>query len=504
MKPWPIFTIVGVWSQDARCRDARLRAGVALFVITGAAAWMAASACGGSQPASDQGDSGSDSDNPDGIGGGDGSGDGPDGTMTTCGTSGWLTYGHDGARTFASDACIKGPLSVAWTYTPAPPTSRTTNGVQHALADSNGVYLHWSASDGQYTGTTAEDRVSPSGARVWTFDSGTDSNFDNWESVTKPVSVDGSVVQSVMIQEDGVSYLDLATGKKRAGTGVDWWGQTIPDLNGGVWFVDILKLDGPGLGVGELDLDAKVLWQENKQGAMCGQGLGDVMGGIAVDDGALFYAAVLTTGSATQPTFKTGLYAFDSATGTPKWNVASTPASVISAGNGLVYGIEADSVVARSQQDGTVKWSSPLTGAGAQAPVLAAGLVVAAGSSAVSAFNATTGAPAWSTPMTGAATHAFQNAVTNGCAGTSTAGGAVATSLAAAVPSGTLVVTASDGVHILSLSTGADQWHGMIQGAKYAVHDPVLVGSVVYVVDSLPSPYLGFGPGRLIALKGAE
>jgi hypothetical protein len=427
----------------------------------------------------------------------------PDSTAPVCGTGAWSTYGHDGARSFASDACIKGPLTRSWTYTPAPPAGRTLDAVQHVLAATDAVYLHWAASDGMYIGTTAADRVSPAGAREWTFDSGSDANMGNWDSLGAAAMVDGSIVQSLVVQDDGMYFLDVATGKSRAGSGVDWWGQTIPDPFGGVWFVDTSKSDGPGLSVGEIDMSAKILWQQNKQGTMCGQSLADQMGGIAVDGSTLFYAALITTGGTVQPTFKSGLYAFDAVTGTPKWNVASTPASVISAGNGLIYGIEASALVARSQVDGSQQWSKTLAGAGAQAPVVASALVIAAGATGVSAFDAVTGAPAWSTPITGAAAQAYQGTLTNGCAGSQNEGGAVATSLAAAVPSDTLVVTASDGIHVLSLSTGNDQWHGTVPGAVNPVHDPVLVGNVVYVVDSPPAPYTGFGPGQLIALQGS-
>ncbi len=428
----------------------------------------------------------------------------PDGPPPpTCGTGSWLTYGHDAARTFASDACIRGPLTKSWAYTPVPPSGRTVNGVHHAIAASDGVYLQWAASDGQYIGTTAADRVSLAGARVWTFDSGSDANMANWASLATPVTVDGSLLQSLVLDDDGVYFIDLTTGRLRVTTGVDWWGQTIPDPQGGVWFTDTSKSDGPGLFVGELGLGAKAAWEQNKQGTMCGQGLADQRGGLALDGGVLFYAPLYTSGGSVMTTFKSGLYAFDAATGMPKWSVASTPASVISAGGGLVYGIEADAVVARSETDGSVTWSRPLSGAGVQAPVLASGLVIAAGSSGVSAFQATSGAPAWSTPLTGAAAFAYQLSLMNTCAGLQSEGAAVATSMAAALPSGTLVVTASDGVHVLSLATGADTWHGPVPGAMGPVHDPVLVGDMVYVIDSPAGAFAGYGAGQLIALQGS-
>lgn len=410
-----------------------------------------------------------------------------------CGTGAWLTYGHDAARTFASDGCVQGPLTVSWTYTPTPQTNKTVNAVHHALAASDGVYLQWAGSIDPYIGTTAADRVDLTGKRVWTYESSSDANMGNWASVS------GS---NLVIDDDGIYWVPLADGKSTVTTGVDWWGQTIPDAAGGVWFVTTSKSDGPGLFVGQIDATAKVIWSQNKQGTQCGDALGDKMGGIAIDGGVLFYAPQYSTGGTVQPTFASGLYAFDAAAGTPKWNVATTPSSTISAGNGLVYLIESNALVARSQKDGSVTWTKPLAGAGAQAPVLASGLVIAAGSAGVSAFDAKTGADAWSTPMTGAAARAYSMTITNGCSGSQNLGAAIATTIAAAVPSNTLVVTASDGVHVLSLTTGQDTWNGKIPGAKNVVHDPVIVGKSVYVVDSPPSTVGGFGAGQLIALSG--
>ncbi len=411
-----------------------------------------------------------------------------------CGTGAWLTYGHDGQRTFASDACIKGPLAPSWTYAPAPPANHTVNAVHHALAATDAVYLQWAASDGQYIGTTAADKVSPQGQRVWTWDSGSDANMGNWATVSGA---------NLVVQDDGAYFLDLATGKKSVGTGVDWWGQSIADTSGGVWFANTSKSDGPGLFVGELSSAAKTTWKGNEQGTKCGDALSDQMGGIALDAGVLFYAPSYATGSSVQPTFASGVYAFDAATGKPKWNVPAKPASTLSAADGLLYLVEGGEVVARSQADGAKAWSQPLAGAGAQAPVIAAGLVIAAGSAGVSAFDAKSGEPKWATPVPGAAARAYTMTITNGCSGTQYLGAAIATSLAAAVPSGTLVVTGSDGVHVLSLTTGEDQWHGKITGAAGAVHDPVLVGDMVYVIDSPPASIGGFGPGKVIALKGS-
>jgi outer membrane protein assembly factor BamB len=58
----------------------------------------------------------------------------------TCGTSAWSTYAHDAARTSASDGCIDGPLRVAWTFAPKPIATRRAS-VEHAVVDTSGVYV---------------------------------------------------------------------------------------------------------------------------------------------------------------------------------------------------------------------------------------------------------------------------------------------------------------------------------------------------------------------------
>src|SRR5260370_1303709 len=136
-----------------------------------------------------------------------------------CGTSAWLTYAHDGRRTSASDACISGPLTPSWTYVPM----GTVKSMHHAIASTDAVYVDWA-------------------------------------------SVSGT---NLVLQDDGMYFVDTTTGKVGPNTGVDWWGQTIPAPNGGVWFVTTSKSDGPGLFVGLMDAMAKTVWKGNEQGAMC-------------------------------------------------------------------------------------------------------------------------------------------------------------------------------------------------------------------------------------------
>src|SRR5690242_15233791 len=144
------------------------------------------------------------------------SGSGGSAGMPACGSAGWTTYGADAARTSATDACIDGPLTMAWHYVPTPPSGRTTNGIHGIVAQSDAVYLQWMATDPPYTGTTAMDRISLDGQRVWTYDSGTDTNLGHW-----PTLAGGAV----LVNDDGLRWIDVVSGSVTHDTGVDWWGQ---------------------------------------------------------------------------------------------------------------------------------------------------------------------------------------------------------------------------------------------------------------------------------------
>jgi outer membrane protein assembly factor BamB len=278
---------------------------------------------------------------------------------------------------------------------------------------------------------------------------------------------------------------------------VDNWGQSVTDGTH-LYAVNDSHVDGPGIYVGAYDATAKQLWAVNKYG-MCRIDAGDIAGGIAFDGGTLFYGPSYSPGMGVTLGFASGVYAFDPAMGTKKWFVAGTPQSGISAGGGLVYLIESGKLTALKQTDGSMVWSAAVMGAGTQAPVLGSGKVVVATTQAVSAFDAATGKPAWSTPIAGAAAQAFNLMFSGGCvpgsgqwSGNEFGTAVATTTLAAALGSDTLVVTAADGVHVLSLSTGTSTWSGMPAQAMGTVKNPTIVGKTVYVTDS----------GALLSLQG--
>ncbi len=394
----------------------------------------------------------------------------------TCGDGAWVTYGHDAQRTFASDGCIDGPLTTLWSYSPAAPAGKMLNRVFHPLATKDAAFVHWSASDPPYTGTSAADRVTLDGARTWTFDSGTDTDLGDWASLWK---------DKVALNSDGIYLLDQLDGHGVGGTGVDWWGQTIP-TDGALLLSDTSKSDGPGLFVGALDEKAAVIWKQNEQGTMCGQGFADRTGGIALDGTTLFYAPLYASGSATPPTIASGVYAFDtSAMGKPLWNVPTSPASAVSAAGGLVFLLEGPQgmtkLVARKQTDGSVAWSLDVPNAGAQAPVLAAGKVLVATFTGIMAVTQADGKAAW-TNQVAAVASPNDTPISNGCGGIQPLRNLPATTMAVALGSGTIVAVQGTDVTVMSLATGATTWTGK-QSVTGILVNPVIVGNRVYVVN---------------------
>jgi len=361
-----------------------------------------------------------------------------------------------------------------------PPPGKTSKGVFNAVAQSDAVFLNWSASDPPYLGTSAADRIDATGKRVWTFDSGTDSNAGNWITVAP---------FAVVLNDDGLYFLDPMTGMKIAGNGVDNWGQTLTDGTS-LFAVNDSHIDGPGIYVGAYDPMCKQIWANNKYGT-CRIDAGDIANGIALDGGSLFYAANYSPGMGVTLPFSSGVYAFEPGMGMQKWFQATKPTSGISAGGGLVYGIENnDTLVARKESDGTTAWSATVMGAGTQAPVLASGLAIVAGQDGIHAFTASDGMPKWSAMAAGAAAHAFALGFSGGCvagsemwSGSSFGAPVATTTLAAAPASDTIVVTAADGIHILKLSTGVELFKQQPAMAMGAVMNPIIVGKTVYVVD---------------------
>jgi hypothetical protein len=383
----------------------------------------------------------------------------------------WVTYAHDARRTGATQASLRGPLTVAWRYNPVGPTAtRTFRAAFNALAEVDGIYLQWSAIPTigpGYAGSTDVDRVSPTGQRVWTFDGGYDTTLGDWGSVW------GS---HFVFQDDGLGFLNTSTGAREWFSGVDWWGETLTDGTG-LWVTQHLHIDGPGPLIAKVTATGARAWTQNSYGRARGDAY-DGNAGMALANGVLFYAGAYWAAATLVNPPLPGVYALNATTGTRVGYVATNPTSKVSADDARIYLIEnSTTLVARAQSDLHVVWQVAVTSPATQAPVLANRAVIIATATGVTAYDAATGALLWN------------SATIRGLLTSFNASPAASSTLVAALGSGTLIAVSSvDGIHILSLATGAELAKLAFSGVS-VVRNPVIVndpsrGAVLYVVDA--------------------
>jgi outer membrane protein assembly factor BamB len=377
-----------------------------------------------------------------------------------CGAEGWTTYGHDAARTSASQGCVEGALHATWSFAPRSSVGMVSYATR-AIADGDAVYV--AGALGPVPTLWRLDATT--GKPTWSYDSRTESVRGGWPTLA---------AGHVYLVDDGVNVADALTGAGHRAE-LDAWGESVSDgkhlFAENDWY-----LDGYGLYVSAFDLDLKLLWRRDYNALARGVMVPDV-GGIAFDSGLLVHAAQhgALTGS--------GVSAFDPETGERKWRVAVSPQSSPSLAAGRVHVVErwpgerVDRLVARQLVDGTLAWARPLADARGPAPVIAGHLVLVHSASQVLAVNETTGEPVWSVPLP---------RITDG-----TESG---TTLAAATGSGTLLVVSGTQVHLLRLEDGVETWAGAPVPKAHKIEGPVVMGRVVYVVAD----------GRVVRLDGAE
>ena len=396
-------------------------------------------------------------------------------------TDNWLTYGHDANRTSASWASMSGPLKLAWHYVPTGAPSHAVAQALYALGRTDLVVLREQLfTNFGYGLTPSADRVSTTGQHVWTYMIGSDADFGDWSAI---------VGNYLVFNDDGVRYVNLGTGTSVHGGGVDSWGEMLAD-SATVYVEQDAQIDGPGVYVGALDTTAKSLWQANKF-ATCRGSSAAMAGGLALNNGVLFYAPYYQKGTdSTKLPYASGVYGFNAKTGAQTAFHATTPYSRMSADNANVYLIEnQNALVARAQSSLNTVWSVAVTQPGEQAPLLANGLVIIGTGAGVEAHSPSTGKIVWSTSIPGVDAH-WSETYQGGSCGViqiPVAGYASAT-MVAALSSRTLIVTAPDGIHVLSLLNGQDLWHGTPSGISNQIGNPIIVndpvkGATLYVTD---------------------
>lgn len=393
-----------------------------------------------------------------------------------------------------------GPLSLAWSYEPSPPGGGQLTAVEHAIATHAAVYVK-SADNGSKVAAVV-DKVSLSGAKAWQWTFG---DFEEHQWTTFAFGV-------LVVEEDSMWFVGDADGSGMQLGEYDDWGTNTADGTRFYVSSDVNSKDGYGIYVGAYPSMApsplpfpppqwhQDLWGNgNNAGTECGF---EVNNSLAVESGVVYQAGEYRNLSGSPP-FPSGVRSFDGSSGNPGWTQPTLPRSAISVGSGNVYMIEQDNaltLVARKQQDGTVAWSKTLGGAQSiQAPVLAGGLLILAEADGIDAYDPATGALVWNAPGIDALQTAFVgtlNTYFDACGGADSLSTLADTSLAAATGSGTLVVTAADGVHILNLIDGSSVWSGKIAGTTGPLKNPVIVGKTLYAVDTGAAG----GVGQLVTL----
>jgi outer membrane protein assembly factor BamB len=364
-----------------------------------------------------------------------------------CGADGWATYAHDAARTSASGACLRAPLSPSWRFVPRSRGGREAR-VAHAVVDGDDVYAEGTLGDAPALWKLS----APTGEVVWTFDSRADIAHLMWPTLAP---------RTVLLVDDGIFLVDPETGKNR-GRELDAWGESLTDGTS-LFVMNTWQADGLGPYVGALDLDGRSLWRRDLLRHGRGYRPPDV-GGFAMADGVLVHAS-------NQAQRGAHVVAFAPA-GDKKWRTdTTTPESSPSLSQGRVLMVERwpgekiDRLVARSLKTGVVAWSTEMKGARGPAPVAARGLVIVHGEGGVSAFDEATGEPRWSSPVP-----------------RTTLPSQSATTLAAALGTGDLAVCAGGRVHVLALDDGRDEWSGEATPGAKSVDSPALAGGALYVV----------------------
>lgn len=422
----------------------------------------------------------------------------------TCGKNEWPTYGHDAQRTSASDGCVSGPLTIEWTYIPSGAKQKgNVTMVESVISSTDMLFVRYASTYGPQL-----EGLSKAGSWKWTWAApgGRDRLTHHWATAAFGV---------VMVGDDGLFLVDASNGVNKVSIGkYDEWGQTAASGNRFYMNSDLNAPDGPGLYIGSYDSSGKTVWR-NDVYSNC-DGLSETFGSLAMDGGMVFrsgvYSADETQNSASVGTRfvrlfsslfsgsvpESGLRSYDAAKGTPRWKQKTLPQSALSVGRRKLYLIENSKVVARAQKNGVPVWSRTLAGRiSRQAPVVALDLVIVATDRGVQAFHANNGKPAWSANNLDAAEPEYSG---SGpffeCPGSNVAWATMPfTSLAAALGSQSLIVTAKDGIHILALSDGQDLWHGSPFGVVGPLRNPIIVDHTVYAIDRGASK-----AGRLVAL----
>lgn len=469
-------------------------------------------------------------------------------------TDAWSMFGHDARRSFASGGCIWHPLSTLWTYQPTAGTGRTMKTVERAIADTDGVYLTWNStanySNGR--GTPALDRVSLAGAHVWTADRPLNDNYGNWSALfTYEFLTGGSnyeVRTGVVRNDDGLRVWNKATGPRYYTNDPiprpdfelasnDSWGESLV-VGNNLWVYNQIAYHGPDMGLRAFDRRGNVIMRLNNYGYYDNPNhtpvlpseqwntAQDLLGALASDGGYIYLGSLYDfrcsgTCDPNQPKpFKSGIYAWSVADGTPRWPVVETVLhSGLSVAGNRIYAVERDPsnttkvrlIIRNGGYNGSIMFASEQmdqANVGTQAPVLAGGRVIIATTNSLNqtvlrSWDAINLGTPLSSPILRDNNQTAVNGVKldylgadkltapnntygmNAAKVTSTMIAATGTKNGSiSVP--TLIITSNTGIHIVQISNLQQlAWTAKIYSDGGQFRDPVIVGNRLYVADNM-------------------
>jgi len=435
----------------------------------------------------------------------------------------WPTIFHDAQRTSASrDGYITLPLTAAWSYTPTPNTGwefKQDSYITNLIATPQAVYQHYYVDPvGLVKPKGAIDKITLNGQRVWTNQSlGLNSDGGHHLALGSGMVYFHEDYLTMLRENDGTRY--------STSFGIDVWGNIIADQ--GIFYTANCDFrDGAGIWVGAFTAPMQPIWKQNYYGDQSDPSLADLIdlnrSSLVLDSGVLYFAPLYVQLKELPLPFLSGIYTFDAATGNRGWFVETYVTAPISMGQYL-YSLEdsnfvwtgiggwltmsadATHLIARNKTNGQIVWSRKIAGFEAfsqmngsalshpwyQAPVVANGLVIVANAYEVVAVSESSGEFVWRHPLQGVfpltqlSIRWWRTDWSN------------YTVMAAALASNTLVVTANDGIHILSLENGSDL--GVFYPAQGRYINPVIVANRLYVTNI--SNDASWIPHKIVAIE---
>lgn len=426
----------------------------------------------------------------------------------------WVNRGHDERQTFCSpDGTLADSLTSLWRYT----SGGTATGTAFLAADGTGVYSNYLGSFGFAGGTT--EKINYSGTRLWRNSTWAQGGPEP-TAAAPTLTPDGGLI----ISSDGMRKLSATTGALVASATYDIWGETIIDPSGTKMYMSNNYTNGDtpstwGVSVfpSPLGLSNSVswraLWYYTTRSSLCPVSLNTYIIPSMVCANSSLYVGYkfiqqcvnFAYDSNGQPSgykkentghveYPTGIYVFDTATGTQKgyipsdgWGAklavgtylfsAETSADLLSV-NVKAYDLDTLSLIWSATISEGVAYDNHPEGFNHHVqyhpyPMIIGNLVVVPTETKITAYNKTNGSVVWTYTQPAPYT-ADANLIVHG----SFMAGAGATNTIVLCQNSTSLV-------LLDATNGSELWSGTPTGATVSLINPIIIGDKVFVTDAV-------------------